>query len=103
MPASAVPARGEVWLADLAPTRGREQSGRRPVLVLSIDHFNQGPAGLIVVLPMTATIPLTRWHVLVNPPEGGLRQPTDIMCENVRAISGDAVCREMGATPTGHT
>jgi mRNA interferase MazF len=42
--------RGEIWLADLRPTRGREQIGRRPVLVLSIDFFHSGPADLIVVL-----------------------------------------------------
>ena len=49
------PARGEVWLADLNPVRGHEQAGRRPVLVVSEDLFNQGPAGLAVVLPLTST------------------------------------------------
>ncbi|HEX8930973.1 MAG TPA: type II toxin-antitoxin system PemK/MazF family toxin, partial [Actinomycetota bacterium] len=32
--------RGEVWLADLNPTRGREQTGQRPVLVISASPFN---------------------------------------------------------------
>ena len=40
------PVRGEVWLADLNPTRGHEQARRRPVLVVSDDLFNRGPAGL---------------------------------------------------------
>ncbi len=40
------PGRGEVWLADLNPTRGHEQAGRRPVLVVSEDLFNRGPAGV---------------------------------------------------------
>jgi mRNA interferase MazF len=35
------PARGEVWLADLNPTWGHEQAGRRPVLVVSDDLFNR--------------------------------------------------------------
>ena len=47
------PRRGEIWLADLRPTRGREQTGRWPVLVLSVDFFNSGSADLIVVLPLT--------------------------------------------------
>jgi mRNA interferase MazF len=51
----ASPRRGEIWLAGLRPTRGREQSGRRPVLVLSVDFFNAGPADLVVVLPLTST------------------------------------------------
>ena len=47
----AEPRRGEIWLADLHPTRGREQTGRRPVLVLSVDFFNAGPADLILSYP----------------------------------------------------
>ena len=53
MPVRVIPARGEIWLADLAPTRGREQSGLRPVLILSIDDFNEGPADLVIVVPKT--------------------------------------------------
>src|SRR6185295_5268066 len=48
--------RGEVWLADLDPTRGHEQAGRRPVLIVSDDVFNAGAAELVVVLPMTSTL-----------------------------------------------
>lgn len=57
------PARGEVWLADLNPTRGHEQAGRRPVLVVSEDLFNRGPAGLAIVLPMTSTVRDVPSHV----------------------------------------
>src|SRR5437870_13656983 len=69
----AYPHRGEIWLADLRRTRGREQTGRRPVLVLSVDFFNAGPAELVVVLPLTSTqrdIPL---HVNVSKGDGGTR------------------------------
>jgi len=38
----AYPHRGEIWLADLRPTRGREQTGCRPVLILSVDFYNAG-------------------------------------------------------------
>jgi mRNA interferase MazF len=33
----AKPSRGDIWLIDLNPTRGREQSGTRPCLVVSVD------------------------------------------------------------------
>ncbi|MSU59826.1 MAG: type II toxin-antitoxin system PemK/MazF family toxin [Pedosphaera sp.] len=33
--------RGDIYWADLAPTKGHEQSGQRPVLILSNDIFNQ--------------------------------------------------------------
>jgi len=42
------PARGEIWLVDLNPTRGHEQAGKRPALVVSVDLFNFGPAELVV-------------------------------------------------------
>lgn len=33
--------RGEIYFVDLNPTKGREQSGRRPVLVLSVNATKQ--------------------------------------------------------------
>jgi mRNA interferase MazF len=52
------PCRGEVWLADLGTGRGREQSGQRPALVLSIDRFNAGPAELLMVVPLQRLVRL---------------------------------------------
>jgi mRNA interferase MazF len=53
MTASA-PARGQVWLIDLDPTRGHEQAGTRPGLVISVDQFNQTALGLTVVVPINS-------------------------------------------------
>jgi mRNA interferase MazF len=85
------PVRGEVWLADLGPTRGHEQSGRRPVLIFSVDAFNAGPAGLVVVLPVTSTIRNLPTHIVVNPPEGGLRRPSAILCDAIRCVTKDCL------------
>ena|SRR5438046_419758 len=49
---SYVPSRGDVMLADLSPTIGHEQSGRRPVLVLTPQRYNR-LTGLAVVCPLT--------------------------------------------------
>ena len=55
--------RGDVVWADLTPTRGREQTGRRPVLVLSQDVFNEHSGTVIAVAlssqPQSAGFPLT--------------------------------------------
>jgi mRNA interferase MazF len=80
------PRRGEVWLADLDPTFGHEQGGRRPVLVISVDALNAGLSGLVVVLPITSRIRALPLHVPVQPPEGGLRRPSTILCDAVRSI-----------------
>ena len=55
--------RGEIRWADLDPTRGHEQAGRRPVLILSHDVFNARSGTVIAVAltsqPQKAGFPLT--------------------------------------------
>ena len=91
------PSRGEVWLVNLNPTCGHEQAGIRPALVVSTDSFNHGPAGLLVVLPLTTTwrgIPL---HVPMAPPEGGVRRQSYAKCEDIRSISTERMVERWGA------
>ena len=83
----ASPARGEIWLANLNPTQGHEQTGRRPVLIISTTRFSQGPAGLVIVLPITSTDRNIPAHILVEPPEGGLSNRSFILCDAIRSIS----------------
>ncbi len=42
--------RGEIYFVDLNPTKGREQTGRRPVLVLSVDAINRLPLVVTVIV-----------------------------------------------------
>ena len=81
------PSRGEIWLLDLDPTRGREQAGRRPALVISDDRFNHGPAELAVILPITSKDKGIALHVAVSPPEGGLKVRSFVKCEDIRSVS----------------
>jgi mRNA interferase MazF len=90
------PAFGEIWDVDLDPVQGREQAGRRPALIVSVDRFNEGPAGLVVVLPITRTDRQVRWHVRVQPPEGGLTAVSFVMCEAVRSISTVRLLKKRG-------
>ena len=86
MSSAAFPQRGEVWLANLDPIFGHEQGGRRPVLVVSVDPFNSGRSGLVVVLPITSRVRPLPLHVPVNPPEAGLRLPSAALCDATRSI-----------------
>ena len=81
------PSRGEIWLADLNPIRGHEQAGKRPVVVISTDLFNHGPSGLVFVLPLTRTNRGIPFHIPIEPPEGGLRETSFILCDALRSIS----------------
>jgi mRNA interferase MazF len=90
------PARGEVWLAELNPVRGHEQAGQRPVLVVSEDLFNRGPAGLVIVLPVTSTLRPIPSRVRLSPPEGGLKIDSDVLCDAIRSISKERLLVRWG-------
>jgi mRNA interferase MazF len=85
--AASKPARGEIWEADLNPPRGHEQGGTRPVLVVSVDLFNQGPSGLAIVVPISTKDKRVRSQVPIEAGEGGLRTKSFIKCEAIRSIS----------------
>ncbi|MCL4532490.1 MAG: type II toxin-antitoxin system PemK/MazF family toxin [Actinobacteria bacterium] len=91
------PSRGDVWLIDLEPIRGHEQGGRRPALVISVDLFNHGPAGLVVVLPITTRAKGVPFHVQVDAPEAGLKERSFIKCEDVRSVSKERLSQHWGA------
>ena len=88
---------GEVWLVDLNPVRGHEQAGRRPALVVSVDKFNQGPAGLAIVVPITGTDREQPLHVPLEPPEGGVRKPSFAKAEDVRSVSSERLVERWGS------
>ena len=90
------PSRGDVWIVDLDPVRGHEQAGRRPALVISDDGLNHGPAGLVIVLPITSRAKGIASHVPVAPPEGGLTQPSFIKCEDIRSVATERLARRLG-------
>lgn len=81
------PRRGDVFLADLDPVVGSEQSGRRPFLVLSIGQMNRASAGLAIGLPLTTTDWLNKLHVRIDPAESGLSRISYAMPEMVRSVS----------------
>ena len=88
--------RGEIRWADLNPVRGREQSGLRPVLVLSNDLFNARSETVIVVAltsrPQRAGFPLT-----LKLDNVALPKPSWVRISQVRTISterlGKRICR----------
>jgi mRNA interferase MazF len=87
---------GEVWFAALDPVEGREQAGRRPVLIVSVDQLGAGPSQLAIVTPLTSRDHAQRIHVSIEPPEGGVRSPSWIMPEQVRAIARQRLVERCG-------
>jgi len=94
------PSRGEIWLVNLNPVRGHEQAGIRPGLVVSVDPFNHGPAGLVVLLPLTSVPKGIPFHVEVRPPEGGVKVTSFIKCEDIRSVAKERLTRRLGRVST---
>ncbi|MFI5455189.1 MAG: type II toxin-antitoxin system PemK/MazF family toxin [Isosphaerales bacterium] len=90
------PARGEIWESDLNPSRGHEQSGTRPVLIVSVDPFNQGPSELVIVVPISTKDKKVRSQVPIEQGEGGLKTKSFIKCEAIRSISTERLRSRWG-------
>ena len=80
--------RGEVYFTDLDPVRGREQSGRRPVLVVSSDALNRHDLVVSVVAGTDARNVARAWstNVLVRAAESGLPRDTVFLCYRIRSL-----------------
>lgn len=77
--------RGEIWFFDPDPAKGREQKKPRPCLILSVDKYNNGPADLLIILPLTTKKKLIPSHLEVK--LSGQKELSYIMCDQIRCIS----------------
>ena len=90
---------GEVWFCELDPTRGHEQAGRRPVAVISVDQLGTGPSGLAIVVPLTTTPQDNPIRPRIDPPEGGLREPSWALPDMVRSVDRSRLVDRWGRLP----
>jgi mRNA interferase MazF len=80
--------RGDVWWADLNPTRGREQSGVRPVLVISQDVFNQR-SGTVIALALTSQSPPASFPLTLLIESAFLSKQSWVKISQIRTLSVD--------------
>ena len=96
---SAAPQRGGIWVVAFDPAtpaiRG-EQAFPPSALVISSDTFNTGPAGLVIVLPLTRTEHPNPLHIGLAAPEGGIIVPSFILCDQIMRISSRRLSRRLG-------
>lgn len=92
--------RGEVHWADLVPRSGSEQTGRRPVIVVSHDGFNQtaGWRSIIVVPISTSASQGRRGPTVVEIPAGaaGLARTSFAVCHQVTTLDRAKLTRRAG-------
>jgi len=80
--------RGDVRWAELNPARGHEQAGRRPVLVLSHDVFNER-SGTVIAVAMTSKEPRAGFPLTLASQADGLTKPSWIKISQIRTLSVD--------------
>lgn len=80
--------RGEIYFVDLNPTKGREQAGRRPVVVMSADMINHLPLVVTVVIGTKGANISKDYSTNVRVPatESGLPDETVFMAFQIRSL-----------------
>jgi len=95
--------RGDVYWADLTPRSGSEQTGRRPVVIVSHNGFNETPGWLsIIVVPLsTSTSHAKRGLTVVPLPAGvaGLPQASVALCHQVTTLDRRKLVEHIGSLP----
>jgi mRNA interferase MazF len=88
--------KGEIYWADLNPVRGREQAGRRPVLVLSHDIFNRH-SGTVIAMAITSQQQKAGFPLTLALPRSQLPKPSWVKISQIRTISVDRLGKRIGS------
>lgn len=95
--------RGEVYWAELVPRSGSEQTGRRPVILVSHDGFNQTPGWRsIIVVPISTSSPQAkRGPTVIELPGGtaGLPRTSLAVCHQATMLDRAKLTKRLGALP----
>ena len=92
--------RGDVYLADLDPTKDSEQAGTRPVIVVSRDAINRS-SPVVVIVPITKFTSSKKiypsHHLVKAANDNGLKKDSIVKCEQIRAISKSRLSQKWGS------
>jgi mRNA interferase MazF len=87
---------GDIWLADLDPTEGSEQAGRRPVVVISGDTMNSA-LPVAIVVPMSSQLKSYPTSVLLRPNRvNGLKKDAEALPFQVRTLAKVRFIKRIG-------
>lgn len=87
--------RGDVVWADLDPTRGHEQAGQRPVVVVSHDVFNQR-SGTVIALALTSREPAAGFPLTLELRSAHLPKRSWVKMGQVRTLSTERLGKRIG-------
>jgi mRNA interferase MazF len=90
--------RGDIWLADLNPSRGSEPAGTRPVRIFQNDAIN-AVTTTVIALPLTTNVRRAALPscVRVAQGEGGLAHDSVVLCHQLRVLDQTRLQRKLGS------
>jgi mRNA interferase MazF len=92
---------GEIWNADLNPSKGSEQAGLCPVVIISGNLLNEH-LPLVIVMPLTSKIKNYKGNPVLRPSKAnGLKVISEVLVFHVRSISKDRLVERLGTAESG--
>lgn len=92
---------GEIWFANLNPTKGSEQAGIRPVVILSGNLLNEH-LNIVIVAPLTTKIKNYKGNPILTPTmTNGLKNESEILVFHIRSVSKDRLINKIGKIEPG--
>ena len=87
--------RGQIRWADLNPTRGHEQAGQRPVLILSQDVFNER-SGTVIAVALTSQPQHAGFPLTLQLRSKELPKPSWVKISQIRTLAVERIGRRLG-------
>lgn len=91
---------GEIWYANLNPSKGSEQAGFRPVVIVSGNLLNQF-LPVVIVIPLTTRIKRYKGNPVLQPAQSnGLKEVSEMLVFHIRSVSKDRLVEKIGSIET---
>ena len=90
--------RGDIFLADLEPIRGREQGGIRPVIIIQNDISNKY-SPVIIIAAITSKIFEKEYptNIFISKQDSGLKKDSTILLNQLRTIDKQRLIKKVGS------
>lgn len=87
---------GEIWTADLDPTKGSEQSGLRPLVIVSGNLLNQF-LPIVITVPLTSKVKNYKGNPVLEPTaKNGLKKKSEMLVFHIRSVSKERLIGKIG-------
>jgi mRNA interferase MazF len=89
--------RGEIWLANLDPTKGSEQAGTLPIIIFQENTISKFTS-TIITIPLTTNLRRAALPscLLISNGQGGLNQDSVALCHQLRVLDKTRLIKRLG-------